>query len=352
MQWRMHEIELTAEADPADPTGVSCSIRWQGPGGRELTGEAFWDGGRTWRARLNVPAGGAWSWSSESDVPGLGGQTGTFEAGAYRGDNPLRKHGGVRVGDGGRHLAHADGTPFFYLADTAWNGLLNSTLDDWRAYCQRRVQQRFTAVQAVATPWRAATEEMLGQSAWTFDEQGRLQVRPEFFTPMDAKLADANEAGLAMAVVMLWAHLEDDPGQVLSEDACVRLCRYLAARWGGYHVMWLICGDAHLQEADTAERWRRIGRQVFAGPHPPATVHPMGRITVADAFRDEPWCDVIPYQSSHGMGVEQTRWLTTGPPATDWKTPPAKPHINLEPCYEGHPSFVDQHLITPEEVES
>jgi len=47
------------------------------------------------------------------------------------------------VAKGGRHLEHADGTPFFWLADTAWNGALLSTAGDWKRYLDDRATKHF-----------------------------------------------------------------------------------------------------------------------------------------------------------------------------------------------------------------
>ena len=37
-------------------------------------------------------------------------------------ENPFTKHGKLRVAKSGTHLEHKNGTPFFFLADTAWTG--------------------------------------------------------------------------------------------------------------------------------------------------------------------------------------------------------------------------------------
>ena len=37
----------------------------------------------------------------------------------------------------------SEGSPQFLLADTAWAGLVRSTLPDWRDYLHHRVQQGF-----------------------------------------------------------------------------------------------------------------------------------------------------------------------------------------------------------------
>ena len=42
---------------------------------------------------------------------------------AYTGDNPLLKHGFLRVSANKRHFEHADGTPFLWLGDTWWKCL-------------------------------------------------------------------------------------------------------------------------------------------------------------------------------------------------------------------------------------
>jgi len=54
---------------------------------------------------------------------GLNGVNGKIEVVPYTGDNPLLKHGPVRVADNQRRFTHADGTPFLWLGDTWWKCL-------------------------------------------------------------------------------------------------------------------------------------------------------------------------------------------------------------------------------------
>ena len=61
---------------------------------------------------------------SDADNDSLHGQEGTIEITPYEGDNLLLRHGPLRVADSGRHLEHRDGTPFFWLGDTWWMGLV------------------------------------------------------------------------------------------------------------------------------------------------------------------------------------------------------------------------------------
>jgi hypothetical protein len=40
--------------------------------------------------------------------------------------------------------------------------------------------------------------------------------------------------------------------------------RYLEARYGANHVVWILTGDAHY-EGEQGERFKRAGRTVFGG---------------------------------------------------------------------------------------
>jgi hypothetical protein len=83
------------------------------------------------------------------------------------GSTRFRRHGPVRLSENRRYLAHADGTPFFWLADTCWNGPLRSTDEEWEQYLSVRAAQKFTAVQWVATQWIAAPQgDIEGQRAF------------------------------------------------------------------------------------------------------------------------------------------------------------------------------------------
>jgi len=100
--------------------------------------------------------------------------------------------------------------------------------------------------------------------------------------------------------------------------------------------VWILTGDADYVGASGA-RWRRIGRAAFGGrPHAPVTSHPGGMMWPWDAFREEKWLDFLLYQSGHGDDAETLRWIHSGPASEDWREPPPRPIINIEPPYEGH----------------
>lgn len=351
-RWAVYQAKLEARRDHADPLStVSVRTHFVSPSGKSQTVDAFWDGGRVWGVRFSPDELGKWTWRSECSDPtdqGLHGQAGSFECVPYEGDNPLLKHGPLKLSENRRYLVHSDGMPFFWLADTAWNGVLLAKEADWNRYLATRNKQGFTAIQFVCTHWRGSSRDATGETAFTGTD--RLELNPSFFQRLDAKVAAINEHGLIAAPVVLWALTEKDPGRLLSEEAAVRVARYIVARWAAHKVVWFLGGDGRYTGKE-APRWHRIGRAVFHEPRSHlVTMHPCGQSWIAPDFRNEPWYDIVGYQSGHGDSEQHLRWLVFGPPATGWQKEPARPIINLEPNYEGHPAYHSKKRFTDADV--
>ena len=104
---------------------------------------------------------------------GLHTHQGGFWCVAYTGDNPLAQHGPLRLSEDRRTLTYADGEPFFWLADTAWNGVLRSKAEDWDRYLQAPSEQAFTAIQFVSTQCDRAEHAPRLQSSLASRERKR-----------------------------------------------------------------------------------------------------------------------------------------------------------------------------------
>jgi hypothetical protein len=336
------EIELTSDRVYDNPLwDVDVAVTATAPSGRTQRVNAFWDGGRTWRARFRGDESGVWTWRARSEesteaVDGGPSAQGTIKHGDAR---PPRL---LKASDDGTHLVDDAGEPFFWLADTAWNGALRSRDKDWQTYLALRAKQRFNAIQFVTTQWRGG-DKVIPRHVFTGTQ--RITIDPQAFAALDAKIAAIVHAGLRPAPVMLWALNPTDPGQVLDEADAVRLARYEVARWGALAPAWLLGGDGCYLRDNGAPRWQRIGRAVFGDrPEQLVTLHPCGQTWLGDAFGPEDWFDFLGYQSGHGDGENDLRWLVEGPPAQSAKL--GKPVINLEPNYEGHPAYQSGEPIT------
>ena len=341
-QWAKLELDFGSEQPYDNPLYdvEEFYATFTSPTGRELRVNGFWDGGTDWKVRFAPDEPGEWSYTtvcSEEDNTGLHNQSGTFRCMPNDNALALYQHGAVIHPPGVYHLAHHDGTPFFWTACTAWNGALKSTDEEWNKYLQHRVDHHYNVIQFVTTQWRGADQNSQGQVA--YEGSGRITVNPAFFRAMDQKVDQINEYGLVAAPVVLWAlpfgqgrHLS--PGYHLPIQEAVLLAKYVVARYGGNQVVWLLGGDGqYYDELET--RWKTIGREVFGNiHHAPVTLHPHGRSWIGELYADEAWMDVIGYQSSHNNGERVVNWINKGPMAQEWANIPPRPIINMEPNYE------------------
>lgn len=318
---------------------VDVQFELTDPEGHAHVQPGYWNGGQTWNVRFSPSIVGRWTWRSlcKTDAS-LNGKTGVFDCVPYRGDNPLYKHGSVRVSQDGHHLAHADGTPFFWLVDTAWNGALKSTKKNWDSFLADRAKKSFSGIQYVVTQWRTAYTNAEGLKAYEGYE--KIRINPQFFDRIDERTQAVNKKGLLAVPVLLWTlgKREHNPGQ-LPEDQATLLARYIVARLGAYHVSWFLPGDGNYF-GDNADRWKRIGRAVFDQPgHATVTLHPQGMQWPWDEFLGENWVSYLGYQSGHGDDGRTLEWIYDGPPAQNWSIEPIRPVINLEPPYEDHIAY-------------
>jgi len=339
--WGRWERAFKADDQPEPDTHLW--VRFASPDGEEKTVSGFWDGGRMWRVRFMPDQEGTWHFNTTSDPSktSLNNLEGSFECVRVATHNPFLQHGAVRVSANGHHLEHADGTPFFLLADTVWNGPMLARATDWDIFLADRAAKGFRGIQFVTqAPWIAAFSNLEGEIATTGHPS--LPVNPHFFRRIDARMDAINHKGLLAIPVLAWAASWNESatrynvGCFLDEAQLISFVRYQVARYQAHHVIWILPGDGVYQDEE-AEKWKRVGRAVFGEiAHAPVTLHPAGRNWPYEAFLGEPWLDMYGYQSSHSDSDDALRWIQSGPPSQAWRVHPARPVINLEPCYEDH----------------
>jgi hypothetical protein len=342
-QWTRFERKFLGVEAYANPIqDVEVRVEFTSENGSKQNVAAFWDGDRTWKVRFSPEETGKWTYhtncSARKDT-GLHNQCGELQCVPYNGDNPLFRHGALRVSRNRRYFIHADGTPFFWLGDTVWNGPLKADMANWSEFLDDRAAKGFNITQFVTTQWVAGAGNADARLAYSGVEE--IHIDPAFFRWLDHRIDAINDHGMVGAPALIWSApsrpwtSRQNPGGSLSDDQIIVLARYLVARYGAHQVVWILAGDSDYRGAE-ASRWKRIARAVFTNTERLATMHPAGQIWVADEFRNEAWFSFNGYQSSHWGTDQDHRWINEGPPSQDWKTEPHHPIVNLEPCYEGH----------------
>jgi hypothetical protein len=310
---------------------VSLSVVFTSPLGETNQVYGFWDGDRTWLVRFSPNLPGRWSFRStcsDKANKGLNNQTGEFVCTAAIATSRFARHGQIHVAADHRHFEHADGTPFFWLADTVWNGPRVSVIKDWKLYASVRSSQQFTVAQWVAAPGADA------HSLTAFSGTERISINPNFFKPLDAKVEALSRAGILSAIVP-FSEVDDGNSPMLPDDQLALLLRYMEARWGADPVAWLIDLDAETQTNNFA-RWRKPGAAIFTASHrAPVIVSAGNRQQILDEFRDQSWVDAFAYQALTDQSDEAQKFAVSGPFANEWKKEPARPLIQIVPPENG-----------------
>ena len=303
------------------------------PGGVERRVPAFCGADGQWRVRYAADQTGEHQLRAN-------GRSQIVVVEAYDGDNPLYQHGRLCVAPSGRHLEHIDGTPFFWLGDTWWMGLVDRLKwpDDFQLLAADRASKGFNLVQMVAgiypdMPWydpRGANE---AGYPW---EKDYSAMNAAWFDMADRRIAHLVEQGIVPLLVGAWGyHLP-----WMGVDKLKEHWRTMIARWGAYPVVWCVAGETTMpyylsedrdgDEAMQKRGWTEIARYVRdCDPwHNPMTVHPTNETDSFDQLEDDACIDVNILQVwSHKDIVEQT--------VRGRRRTPATPVLTSEFAFEG-----------------
>jgi hypothetical protein len=344
-----------AEADNALELDVHCSPRDAGDAGVRRTIPAFWAGKNIWRVRFSSPVPGEYTLTTHCSNPadtGLHQQTAHVTVTPDAGDNPLRAHGPITVRSGERIFRHADGTPFFWLADTWWMGLCDRL--QWPGEFQRlaldRLEQGFNVIQIVAGlyPDMPPLHEAGHNEAGTPWDAQFNSIRPAYFDAADRRIAYLCDIGLSPCIFGCWGYF----AKFMGVEKIKRHWRYLIARWGAYPVTWSLAGEAIMpyyldplfgkwnESTPPARRdWTDIARYVRSiEPFDrPITIHPPNFMQVTqgghDQIEDRTLLDFDMLQTAHGS--QNYFWHAVAAVRHARSLEPAMPVLMGEGFYEG-----------------
>ena len=258
-------------------------------------------------------------------------------------------HGPLRISPDRRQLCHSDGTPFFWLGDTAWEIATRMRFDaestdgrgiEW--YLRTRAKQGFNVIQMpLITPLGSiAGRNIDGDSICHGDGFAADRLNERFLQRFDAILDAATACGLFVAVLPAWAENVAN-GDVDFENAG-RYGEILGRRYGGRpNVIWNLGGDYAPNGVEHV--WDAMAHGIRAGAGldawPLMTYHPKGHQS-SSAYALGDWMSFDSVQSSHSDPKNNTASATSDFNAhfdliaRDYACTPHRPTINTEPPYE------------------
>ena len=350
--WHPVEIELESDELPADPyLDEVVEARFEHRSGEVVTIPGFWSGGSTVGIRFVPPKPGTWHWTTESADPALRSD-GTISVEQSTSDRPLHNHGYLEAR--GRVLTHADGTPFFWLGDTAWTASTRATIDEWERYLTYRDEQGYNVVQINALRQHDGSRP---HDRLPFGDDWDLSTpNPDYFDYLDELVAMCHQRGIVASLVALWfdyvpgANVDwgvpDERRHEVTHEQARALGRYLGARYGAYGATWLVSGDSEFNQECVAV-YREAGEALGeACQYPLRTAHQPGSQVTPAIVNEEAWLDYHMCQSGHTHDLKVPEQQMIESRLLD----PARPVLNGEPCYAEMNAYATDDLLDRDTV--
>jgi hypothetical protein len=266
----------------------------------------------------------------------LGAQTRTFAA-----TGSVAPMQGLRVSANHRFLVKQDGTPFFYLADTAWELLHRLNRGEIDYYLRNRANKGFTVIQTtiLAEDNGLSVKNAEGQLPLiNFDP---ATPNDKYFRLVDYSVDRGAEAGLYMGLLPTWGSWVDGKPHRIWEGRKVFNARnaylyglYLGKRYAAKpNIIWILGGDrSPVGHMDIWNAMAKGLREGDGGTHL-ITYHPGGRTSTTQFLSQAPWLDFNMLQVGH------YRFNGDDPEAVqhDYNSQPTRPVVDGETTYEGMP---------------
>lgn len=258
-------------------------------------------------------------------------------AAAQDGPSVDLRHGDLKVSENRRFLVHADGTPFFWLGDTAWELFHRLTREETERYLENRRAKRFTVIQAVALAELDGLNAPNAYGQKPLVDNDPLKPNEEYWKHVDWVVKKAEEKGLYIGLLPTWGDKVTKMWGVGPEIFNVENTRaygkWIATRYkDASNLIWINGGDRPADKS--AEIWRALAaglREGDGGRHL-ITFHPPGGRTSSAWFHNDDWLALNMLQTGHSRNTDSAARIDA-----DYRREPTKPVLDGEPTYEDHP---------------
>jgi hypothetical protein len=251
-----------------------------------------------------------------------------------------------KVSDNKRFLVKADGSPFFWLGDTAWELFHRATREDADRYLKNRADKGFTVIQAVALAEMDGLNvpNSYGHRPLANNDPTRPDVKDgaanDYWDHVDYIVRKAESLGLYIGFLPTWGDKWNKKWgvgpEIFTAQNAESYGEWLGRRYkDAPNIVWILGGDRPVETDAHKEIIRAMARGLRRGDggNHLMTFHPTGGQSSSTPFHTDDWLDFNMRQNGHtpefNPRYEQTR--------ADYDRTPIKPVLDGEPIYEDHP---------------
>lgn len=282
--------------------------------GTEIKIPGFWNGNNEWKVRFASEKPGNWTYKISCDDDELCDEGIIEVEPCLNPKNELEKHGYVKLAPGKKHMVHADGTPFFYLADTHWmmpdyehlhecNYPGCNCGNQFKHIADDRIKKGFNVYQTYFSSQRSS-KNVYGMDGWWVDST-YTQINPSAFNEtMDIMMEYLADNGITVALGF-GTHFSTVKGYKQNVTAMKAFAKYCVARYACYPLVWITAQEITNYNENAFDCWKQVGATVkeYDGFNRPNGAHM--HVHKFDSPRSqeldkEPWHQWWTVQGGHG----------------------------------------------------
>ncbi len=258
----------------------------------------------------------------------------------WRGPSVDFLHGNLKVSENKRFLIFEDGTPFFYLGDTAWELFHRSNREDTEKYLENRRKKGFTVIQSVVLAEFDGLNTPNAYGERPLIDNNPTKINDKYFRHIDWVVKEAERKGLFIGMLPTWGDKWNKKWGIGPEIFTPENARIFGEILGERYrnspnLIWILGGDRHIDEVKHMQIIRSMAEGIKKGDKGShlITFHPQGGRGSSEYFHNEEWLDFNMRQNGHNphfTGVYENT-------SKDYGLTPVKPVIDGEPLYEDHP---------------
>ncbi len=252
----------------------------------------------------------------------------------------------LRVSDNQRFLQTADGKPFFWLGDTAWELFHRLTREEAEQYLKNRADKGFTVIQAVALAELDGLHDPNPYGEIPLENDDPTKPREAYFQHVDFIIKKAEQLGLYIGLLPTWGDkvFKNKWGagpEIFNVNNAAVYGQWLGKRYKNQkNIIWILGGDRNPRNESDVAIWRAMAKGIAKGVggndkalmtfHPQPTSLEEGGSS--QWFHNDDWLDFNMFQTGHCR--ENNVWERI---AYVYDKKPIKPVVDGETLYEDHP---------------